>query len=160
MSKKYLEINIHQPPDDVIYAIGNIIIRWTYTQQYMDNAIYKMLGINWKKGKWITAPLKYHSRMDILKSIGSNYFKDNEKLKKEFIKILTQINACYSLRNKIDHSIWFRFRTDSNSVIGVRGEKEISIMDTSQLMEIDKKIEKTVNIFVEFIEKNVSSPHP
>ncbi len=92
-------------PKDAFAAIGEVMVLWSWMQGMMDVAIYSMLQTKPSKGAWITAPLRYNARMDILKSIGFNYFSDNPDAHDEFKKHIKEIGACYTERNRIDHAL-------------------------------------------------------
>ena len=151
-------------PTQTFAAIGRVMVLWSHMQAMMDVAIYSMLGTKPSKGAWITAPLRYNARMDILKSVGWNFFRDDEKLRKAFQGHLTEINNCYADRNKIDHALWWHFGTDTMPSIRVRvtakaiSPPDVQTMTAKEIRAIATRIHDEMHALNDFLEAHTPPP--
>ncbi len=131
----------------------------------MDVAIYSMLQTKPSKGAWITAPLRYNARMDILKSIGFNYFSDNPDAHDEFKKHIKEIGACYTERNRIDHALWQHFGSnDALPSLRVRvtpkaiSKPDVQLMRAKEIRAIAKRIHAEMHGFNDFLHAHTQPP--
>ena len=140
-------------PKDVLAAIGDVIVHWSHLETLMDVAIYSMLSVRPGKGAWVTAALRLNARLDVLRSVGGNFFKDKPDLLKAFNTHVTEISNCYIDRNSIDHAIWWHFGPDETPSVRVRvtakaiAPPDVKPMTAGDILKIRDRIDKE---FVEF----------
>lgn len=148
-------------PRDLLAAIGDVTVNWTYVLIQVEIAIWGMLSLTPRQGTALTNPFKYPGRMDIFASVGTNFFKDKPELD-EFKAIVKKIHATYAERNKIEHSIWQHYFGENDPSIRVKVLNDSSVKpEFITAREVEKTVQDIIALVMEidaFQKKHIPPP--
>lgn len=63
------EVFLSLLPDDFTMAIGRVVSQWAWTDAFLDQGIWKLMGVNHGRGRAVTSNLMSSTKIDVLATL-------------------------------------------------------------------------------------------
>jgi hypothetical protein len=147
-------------PKEYLEAIGEVTVNWGHFCNLVEVAIWGILGLTVRQGTALTAPIFFLPRLNMLQSVGNQYFEGKPE-QQAFKDLHTKIANTYSERNKIEHALWHQVHP-AMPVTRSRVLKTTKVVpeffQVTQIQDFSDTIVELFNEFNAFMEAHIPPP--